>query len=367
MPRGACVALALALCAATHPAPAAGYVALANTDACTGGGSCNIARHRGATIAELHSLCTADPRCMCHNERWLKSDCSRREHSGGTTLYMKGAGPFPPPPPPPPPAPPAPPTPVAGFDRIWPAPLTASGTGPPAALSPRFQILTSSTSPTVEAAIARYSRWILPPARGRERGGPVAVAVAEPASVAVASLTIEVLNASEHLGWWTNASYTLALDGAAAVAVCGSPYSAAYALETFAQLVGADGALPHASLRVVDAPQYRHRGLLVDVGRRFYPLALLHDIIDAIAMSKMNVLHMHFSDFPAFRVQSLVYPSLTASLGNQSYSQADVKALVEYARLRGVRVIPEVDVPGHAGGMRSLAPVSMTLAPTSPV
>ena len=66
---------------------------------------------------------------------------------------------------------------------------------------------------------------------------------------------------------------------------------------------------------------------------------------------------MHFSDFPAFRVQSIKFPSLTAHLGNQSYSQQDVKQLVEYARLRGVRVVPEVDVPGHASGMRPLAQV----------
>lgn len=128
--------------------------------------------------------------------------------------------------------------------------------------------------------------------------------------------------------------------------VCASPYGAAYALETLAQLVGPGGTLPHAAFRVADGPQYKHRGLLVDIGRRYYPVPLLRDIIEAMSMSKMNVLHMHFSDFPAFRVQSLVYPSLTAALGDQTYSQADIRSLIEFARLRGVRLVPEVDVPG---------------------
>lgn len=83
-----------------------------------------------------------------------------------------------------------------------------------------------------------------------------------------------------------------------------------------------------------------------------------------MSFSKMNVLHLHFADFPAFRIQSLLFPSLTGKLGAQSYTQVDVRQLVEFARERGVRVVGEVDVPGHASGMRPLAtPQPSSLAP----
>jgi hexosaminidase len=61
----------------------------------------------------------------------------------------------------------------------------------------------------------------------------------------------------------------------------------------------------------------------------FYPIPLLHDIVQAMSFSKMNVLHLHFADFPAYRIESLLHPTLTARLGVQSYTQSDVRDLVE--------------------------------------
>ena len=89
-------------------------------------------------------------------------------------------------------------------------------------------------------------------------------------------------------------------------------------------------------------PRYAcsHRGLLVDVGRRFYPPALLHSLVDGLSFAKMNVLHFHLSDFPAFRVESKLFPGITKAglaAGGQAYTQKQITDLVEYARLRGVR------------------------------
>ena len=344
------LAHALACCLAGWAA-ADSFVALPNTDACTSGGACNIARHLDSSIEELHALCAAEPRCQCHNERWLKSDCSQRKYSAGTILYMKGTGPFPPPPPPLPPPPPSPDLPVTGVARIWPSPLVAHGAGPSVPLSKNLRIFTTSASDTVAHAIERYSQWIVPGPRDLHVHNKFADAES---AVSIQSVSLDIVNDSEHLGAHTNYSYTISANDTAVVATCGSPYAAAYALETLAQLLS-EGELPFEELFVRDEPQYQHRGLLLDVGRRFYPLPLLHDIIDAISFSKQNVLHLHFSDFPAFRIESKQFPSLTAHLGNQSYSQEEVKLLIEYGRLRGVRLIPEIDVPGHASGMRSLS------------
>jgi hypothetical protein len=326
-----------AIAASPPPEGAGQYTALSNEDACTAGGSCNLARHLHLSVAQLHALCDQQPACECHNERWLKSNCTQRRRSRGTTLYMKGRGPFPPLPPPPlPPAPPPPPANVQGFERIWPSPQSATGHGPPRPVSAQLRISSSSASTTVARAIERYTPWIRAVAaqrqRQRRRG-------ARPAGEALVTLRLVVLGGSERLWSRTNYSYTLHVEegDSSATARCASPYAAAYALETFSQLLGEGGELPFQSLDVRDAPMYKHRGLLLDIGRRYYPLPLLRDIIDGISFSKMSVLHMHFSDFPAFRVQSLRFPHLTAALGNQSYTQAEIRELVEFGRLRGVR------------------------------
>lgn len=94
---------------------------------------------------------------------------------------------------------------------------------------------------------------------------------------------------------------------------------------------------------------------MIDTGRRFYPVPLVKSILDGMAAVKMNVLHFHLSE-ECFRVASTSYPALTASCrsgsmtNNEVYSQDDVTELVGYARSRGIRVVPEFDMPGHSGG-----------------
>lgn len=196
-----------------------------------------------------------------------------------------------------------------------------------------LHISTASTSNTVAQAIERYSKWIVPGLHHQE--------YVDTELVGIQSILLNIENRSEHLGAHTNYSYAIEANGTSVVATCGSPYAAAYALETFAQLLD-EATLPFTDLFVQDEPQYTHRGLLVDIGRRFYPVTLLEDIIEAISFSKQNVLHLHFSDFPAFRIESKQFPSLIARLGNQSYSQEEIRHLIEYGRLRGVRLVPEV-------------------------
>eukprot|EP00729_Bicosta_minor_P011596 gene11596-22205_t len=111
-------------------------------------------------------------------------------------------------------------------------------------------------------------------------------------------------------------------------------------------------------VKIVDYPSYAWRGFMVDTGRRFWPVPLLQWLMDAMVLNKMNVLHLHFSDFCRFAVESKLYPELTANLttGLQAgfYTQADVAAIVAYAAGRGIRVVPEVDLPGHARGLLPL-------------
>ena len=82
-----------------------------------------------------------------------------------------------------------------------------------------------------------------------------------------------------------------------------SPYGVAYALETLAQLAkqGCTGAFT-----VSDAPDFPHRGLMIDTGRRFYSVPLVESVLEGMAAMKMNVLHMFLSEL-CFRVESKVY------------------------------------------------------------
>lgn len=120
-------------------------------------------------------------------------------------------------------------------------------------------------------------------------------------------------------------------------------------LETFLQLVSGDRYgfyVPAVSIQ--DRPRFPWRGLLIDVGRHFEPVEVIKRELDAMAAVKLNVLHWHLSEDQGFRVESKRYPRLQelASDG-QYYTQDQLRGVVEYARMRGIRVVPEFDMPGH--------------------
>ncbi|KAA2215769.1 beta-N-acetylhexosaminidase [Maribacter flavus] len=101
-------------------------------------------------------------------------------------------------------------------------------------------------------------------------------------------------------------------------------------------------------LEINDAPRFKWRGMMVDVARHFLPIELLRKNIDAMAMVKLNVLHLHLSDDEGFRVESKLFPKLheNGSYGNY-YTQSQLKELVKYASDRGILIVPEFDLPGH--------------------
>jgi hexosaminidase len=121
-------------------------------------------------------------------------------------------------------------------------------------------------------------------------------------------------------------------------------------IETFLQLIEVDRESFYVScVRINDKPRFRWRGLLIDVSRHFEPLEVIRRNLDAMASVKMNVFHWHLSDDQGFRVESKKFPKLhqKGSDGNY-YTQAEVRGIVAYARDRGIRVIPEFDMPGHS-------------------
>jgi len=123
-----------------------------------------------------------------------------------------------------------------------------------------------------------------------------------------------------------------------------------YAFETLLQLLDDDeNNYFFQNLSIEDAPAFTWRGLMIDVSRHFQPVEVIKRNLDAMLVAKMNTFHWHLSDDHGFRVEIKKYPQLTqlASDG-QYYTQDQIKEIVQYATDRGIRVIPEIDVPGHA-------------------
>jgi hexosaminidase len=122
-----------------------------------------------------------------------------------------------------------------------------------------------------------------------------------------------------------------------------------HGLETFLQLVrtSPDGFAAPA-VRIDDAPRFPWRGLMIDVSRHFIPMDVIKRNVDGMAAVKLNVLHLHLSDNQGFRFESKKHPKLTGDGSDGEYfTQEQLRDLVDYCRERGIRVVPEFDVPGH--------------------
>jgi len=120
-------------------------------------------------------------------------------------------------------------------------------------------------------------------------------------------------------------------------------------LETLLQLVEQDDSgyfLPEVSID--DAPRFKWRGLMMDCSRHFEPVDVIKRTLDAMAAVKMNVFHWHLTDDQGFRIESRTFPRLTL-MGSDGlfYTQEQARDIVRYAWDRGIRVVPEFDVPGH--------------------
>jgi len=129
-------------------------------------------------------------------------------------------------------------------------------------------------------------------------------------------------------------------------------------LETLLQLTSFDkNEYFFPGLVINDSPRFPWRGLMIDVARHFQPIDVLKRNLDAMASVKLNVFHWHLTDDQGFRVASKTYPKLhqLASDG-QYYTHEQIKELVHYASTKGIRVIPEFDVPGHASAILTAYP-----------
>ncbi|XP_015782201.1 beta-hexosaminidase subunit beta [Tetranychus urticae] len=150
-------------------------------------------------------------------------------------------------------------------------------------------------------------------------------------------------------------SYTLVIpkNSSQAILQAKTVWGALRGLESFSQLVYHDDGSNQCIVNetfIDDWPEYPYRGMMIDTARHFIPLKILLLNLDAMAYNKLNVFHWHLVDDQAFPLESKVFPELTSSGAYTSkhvYTQEQVQLVIDYARMRGIRVLPEIDSPGH--------------------
>lgn len=170
--------------------------------------------------------------------------------------------------------------------------------------------------------------------------------------------------------------YRLSIDSKLMILEAPSSQGIFYGLQTLMQLMpasvyGSEKVADTAEVpccNIEDAPRYKYRGLMLDVGRNFFPVSFVKKFIDLLAMHKMNTLHWHLTEDQGWRIEIKKYPRLTTvgSIRKESmvghyreqkwdgkpyggfYTQDEIKEVVKYAESRFVTIIPEIEMPGHS-------------------
>jgi len=202
---------------------------------------------------------------------------------------------------------------------------------------------TGYTEPRLERARERFLRQL-----ARQTGLPLSF---KPAKSGKATLVVETEHASKEIQEvGEDESYILDVSTASARIRASTPLGAMHGLQTFLQLVDVspDGFAAPA-ITIQDKPRFPWRGLMIDSARHFIPLDVVRRNLDGMEAVKMNVFHWHLSENQGFRAESKKFPKLH-ELGSDSlyYTQDEIRDLIAYAKDRGIRVVPEFDMPGHS-------------------
>jgi hexosaminidase len=229
----------------------------------------------------------------------------------------------------------------AATPALMPLPVTVRPAAGKLTLDNSFKAaVVSAPDARLDEAIGRFvvrlSRQTGIPMPGLKEGAP--------------KLRIECASAgSEYPTLGEDESYTLDVTSERALLNAPTRAGALHGLETFGQLValGKDG-FEVAAVHIEDKPRFPWRGLMLDSARHWMPLEVVRRNLDAMAAVKLNVFHWHLADDQGFRVESKRFPKLQGE-GSDGlfYTQAEIRGVVAYARDRGIRVVPEFDIPGH--------------------
>jgi len=232
----------------------------------------------------------------------------------------------------------------------WPKPSSfTNGTGTLVVHNTSVKISLTATSSLLNRAILRYMKIV------QQQSVHSPVPVSKPPSASF-SLVLDIVDSSEKLEQGTDESYRLQVneDGTGTLHAQ-TVFGGLKGMESWAQLIESGASSGTLQMRglpwtISDSPRFLHRGMLLDTSRHYLPLDVIQQNIDAMAMTKINLLHLHLVDFQSFPFESASAPLLVkgAYSPHQTYTPTELKALVSYAKDRGVRIMVEVDTPGHS-------------------
>ena len=235
---------------------------------------------------------------------------------------------------------------VSQSNNLMPQPAAISFGQGRLAIDGSFRLaLSGYTDARLQAAAARFLHRL-----SAQTGIPLMSHLLE-ADASKATLIIQCDHAGEVVqSVKEDESYKLEVTPQQARLAAPTPVGALRGLETFLQLVDLDAqGFGVPAVRVDDGPRFPWRGLMIDVSRHWMPMDVIERNLDGMAALKLNVFHWHLSDDQGFRIQCKAYPKLH-ELGSDGhyYTQDQAREIITYARDRGIRVIPEFDMPGHS-------------------
>ena len=155
-----------------------------------------------------------------------------------------------------------------------------------------------------------------------------------------------------------NESYKINVSNQKILIQAESDIGAIRALETLLQLLVTDqDGCYFAGAEIIDKPRFAWRGLLISQPYHFMPMDVIKRTLDAMAMVKMNVLHFYISDDQAYAIESKKFPALHTKASNDEYfTHQQIQEMIDYADQRGIRVVPELDLPGHSTSILTAFP-----------
>ncbi|KAI5401894.1 beta-hexosaminidase 1 isoform X1 [Lathyrus oleraceus] len=234
---------------------------------------------------------------------------------------------------------------------IWPLPAKFSFRNETLSVDPTLSLIgNGASSPIVKAGFDRF-RGIVFSNNGFVRTGK--------AVYDVNKLNVVVHNKTEELQLGVDESYNLLVTkatGSGKVTIeANTVFGALRGLETFSQLCSFDYStktvqILKAPWSIQDKPRFSFRGLMLDTSRHYLPINVIKQIIESMSYAKLNVLHWHIVDEQSFPLEAPSYPNLWEGSYSkwERYTVEDAYDIVNFAKMRGINVMAEVDVPGHA-------------------
>ncbi|KAL0235879.1 hypothetical protein GEMRC1_002461 [Eukaryota sp. GEM-RC1] len=236
---------------------------------------------------------------------------------------------------------------LSDSSRLWPSPQEVTFGDYTVRLDSNFQFDSSSYNDILAGALERYHNFI--------KFYSVDTVDDKAPMATVSTVHVKPGDLNAPLEYGMDESYTIKVYTSSVFITSNTIWGCLRALETFSQLVESSPShgllIRSCPITVTDSPRWSWRGLLIDTARHYLPVRSIKKVIDSMSYVKMSVLHWHLVDAQSF---PLVLPSQPDLAGKGAfrkdlvYDPATVKEIIAYAKTRGIMVIPEIDVPGHA-------------------